>query len=210
MRASLLMKSLRSCLDQSTCVGVDWSGSWAKFYSNPPQHMWIEMNLRTSKQGLKRKIIQQRSIIEVQKHTLPLDLAAARCEVCTQIAREEQWAGRAGGGGGRLQSRWRVWIQYALMDDTDFEHQPWTITVTHWHWLRITNKSIQTMVASSLDHTVIRTVITCFTARSYCSAHVHLGTSGKKNYHFHRFSLALDIERATGGENPFTAYGKIS
>jgi hypothetical protein len=52
--------------------------------------MWIEMNLTTSKQGLKRKIIQQRSIIEIQKHTLPLDLATARGEACTQIAREEQ------------------------------------------------------------------------------------------------------------------------
>ena len=79
--------------------------------------MWIEMNLKTSKQGLKRKIIRQRSIIEVRKHTLPLDLAAVRRVACTQIAIEEQWAGRAGGDGSRLallglQSRQRVRIQY--------------------------------------------------------------------------------------------------
>ena len=64
--------------------------------------MWIEMNLTTSKQGLKRKIIRQRSIIEVRKHTLPLDLAAVQGKTCTQIAREEQWIGYAGGGVGWL------------------------------------------------------------------------------------------------------------
>jgi hypothetical protein len=61
---------------------------------------WIEINLTTSKQGLKMKIIQQRSIIEVRKHTFPLNLAVARREACTQIVREEQWASRVGGGGG--------------------------------------------------------------------------------------------------------------
>ena len=31
---------------QFTCVGVD------KFHTNPPQHMWIDANPTTSKQGL--------------------------------------------------------------------------------------------------------------------------------------------------------------
>ena len=78
--------------------------------------------------------MRQISIIEVRKHTLPLDLAAVRREACTQIARQEQWVGHVGGGGGQpallgLQSRSRVRIQYALMDGTDFEHLPSTITV---------------------------------------------------------------------------------
>jgi hypothetical protein len=45
--------------------------------------------------------MQQRSIIEVRKHTLPLDLVGAQREACTQTVREEQWAGHVGGGGGR-------------------------------------------------------------------------------------------------------------
>jgi hypothetical protein len=38
---------------QSTCVGVDWDGILFKFHSNPPQRMWIDANLATSKQGLR-------------------------------------------------------------------------------------------------------------------------------------------------------------
>ena len=60
--------------------------------------MCIEMNLATSKHGLSRKIIRQRSIIEVGKYTLPLDLAAAQRKVFTQRARQEQWAAHEGGG----------------------------------------------------------------------------------------------------------------
>jgi len=36
---------------QSTCVKVDWSWIWTKFHPNPLQHMWIEVNPITSKQG---------------------------------------------------------------------------------------------------------------------------------------------------------------
>jgi hypothetical protein len=37
-----------------TSIHMSWSGSgWnlVKFYSNPPQHMWIDVNPITSKQG---------------------------------------------------------------------------------------------------------------------------------------------------------------
>jgi len=37
---------------QSTCVEVDRGGILFNFHSNPPQHMWIDANPTTSKQGL--------------------------------------------------------------------------------------------------------------------------------------------------------------
>ena len=43
------------------------------------------------------------------------------------------------------------------------------------------------------------------TTGSYCSAHIHLGTGGKKNYYLCRFLRSSDIGRAAGGENPSTA-----
>jgi hypothetical protein len=35
-----------------TCVEVDWGGIQFKFHYNPSQHMWIDANPTTSKQGL--------------------------------------------------------------------------------------------------------------------------------------------------------------
>lgn len=44
----------RPCLDivEFTSIHrVDWGGISFKFHSNPPQYMWIDVNLTTSKQG---------------------------------------------------------------------------------------------------------------------------------------------------------------
>ena len=35
------------------CVGVDLDGIEFKFYTNPPQYMWIDVNPTTSKQDPK-------------------------------------------------------------------------------------------------------------------------------------------------------------
>ena len=55
--ASAVVLPLRPCLDAciSTSIHMCWSGmecNLVQFHSNPPQHMWIEMNTCASKQGL--------------------------------------------------------------------------------------------------------------------------------------------------------------
>jgi len=44
-----------ACLDAhifTSCAEVDWGGNYTNFHSNPPQHMWIDVNTWTSKQDL--------------------------------------------------------------------------------------------------------------------------------------------------------------